>query len=676
MAWTPTVQASVVVETSPGNAHYWFFLDRAISAAEAKSLGERTRTSTGADHDTGNPAQPYRVAGTVNFPNAAKRARGRVITPTRVISVTDRLWTPTELIEAFPLPEPKTNGGGRHHDETGSHGSFDENDIPAELMALIRDGVEEPHRSDQFFGAVAALKRLGWTVAGITTLLEKYPNGIAAKFAGRVRAEVERAFGKVEVRDKRGKPLGTQDSELVKMNEKNAVLPIGGKTRVASWGYDPDFPNRYTIVRYASFGDFKALQDKYRHNHEGEDAKGNSKRVTVGRGTWWINHPGRRQYDGGMRFMPERDEEVVGDILNLWQGFAVAARKPDGKSGAVGCKLFLEHGLKIICSGDEEHFDYLIKREAFIAQRRTRSEVAVGLRTKAEGAGKGLWEVLLNHLLGQHAMQVHKPEHVTGKHNKHLEVMLRLTADEALFVGDPRHRNALFGLTTDPTVTIEPKFVDAHPARNYVNIDVISNATHFLPDVSPTARRYMAPTVSEERVGDLKYFKELNAQMKDERGAEALLYHLLHEIDLKDFNVRAVPKTAMLAEQAAYSRKGVDLLVEAACNEGRVPCSSEGDPGFSESSGYDDRKGFDYFIDHHADRDLSRLQALAVKRRLMDEWGCVTGKAARKQVGGVRRLGVLWPPLGELRDKFEAKHGEQIWSCAEVTEWEAPLLPF
>jgi hypothetical protein len=174
-----------------------------IPAAEAKSLGERIRASTGADHDTGNPVQPYRVAGTINFPNKGKQARGRVTTPTRVVSVTARLWTPTELIEAFPLPEPKTNGGGRHHGETGSHGSFDENDIPAELMVLIRDGVEEPHRSEQFFGAVAALKRLGWTIDGITVLLEKFPNGIGAKFAGRIRAEVERAFGKVPNLDTR-----------------------------------------------------------------------------------------------------------------------------------------------------------------------------------------------------------------------------------------------------------------------------------------------------------------------------------------------------------------------------------------------------------------------------------------------------------------------------------------
>ncbi len=170
------------------------------------------------------------------------------------------------------------------------------------------------------------------------------------------------------------------------MNEKHCVLPISGKTRVATWGEDPEFPGHRTIIRFATFSDFKALQDKYRHTIQVE---GEEKEVPLG--SWWIGHPHRRQYDGGMRFMPERDEDVVNDTLNLWQGFAVSARKPAGKSGEAGCKLFLDHGSKIICSGNEDHFDYLIKREAFIVQKRTRSEVAVGLRTEGEGTGKGIW---------------------------------------------------------------------------------------------------------------------------------------------------------------------------------------------------------------------------------------------------------------------------------------------
>jgi hypothetical protein len=59
--------------------------------------------------------------------------------------------------------------------------------------------------------------------------------------------------------------------------------------------------------------------------------------------------------------------------------------------------------------------------------------------------------------------------------------MHKLCADEALFVGDPRHRNALYGLITEPTVEIEPKFIDVYSAVNYVNTDIISNAKHFVP---------------------------------------------------------------------------------------------------------------------------------------------------------------------------------------------------
>jgi len=49
------------------------------------------------------------------------------------------------------------------------------------------------------------------------------------------------------------------------MNEKHCVLPIGGKTRVATWGDDPNFPGRETITMFSSIGDFRALHDKYRY---------------------------------------------------------------------------------------------------------------------------------------------------------------------------------------------------------------------------------------------------------------------------------------------------------------------------------------------------------------------------------------------------------------------------
>jgi RepB DNA-primase from phage plasmid len=89
MAWSPPagLQPTLIVETSPGNAQYWFFLKQALSAKKAQSLGERIRKVTGCDADSGNVTQPYRVPGTVNYPDRAKRGRGRVIVPTRVLAL-------------------------------------------------------------------------------------------------------------------------------------------------------------------------------------------------------------------------------------------------------------------------------------------------------------------------------------------------------------------------------------------------------------------------------------------------------------------------------------------------------------------------------------------------------------------------------------------------------------
>jgi hypothetical protein len=268
------------------------------------------------------------------------------------------------------------------------------------------------------------------------------------------------------------------------------------------------------------------LNDKYRHTWV--DEHGETQSIPLGR--YWIANQSRRQYDDGMAFMPQHDGDS-GDRLNLWRGFGVKAIKPNGKSGAAGAHEFLSFVHDIICSGDEEHFDYLIKREATILQKRIRTEVSLALQTKEEGCGKGFYEMVMRRLLGNHAMLIVKPDHIIGKHNPHLESLLRLTADEALFVGNPEHRNTLFNLITEPEITIEPKFCGVYTARNYLNISKLSNAEHYVP-VSSTARRFFIPTVSAARIGDFDYFNGLQAELANDGGFEALLYHLLHEIDL------------------------------------------------------------------------------------------------------------------------------------------------
>jgi hypothetical protein len=67
------------------------------------------------------------------------------------------------------------------------------------LMALVRDGVPRPGRSNQFFHAVGWLKDLKWSVVEIFALLSSYPRGIAEKYStsiNRLSKETQRAYHK------------------------------------------------------------------------------------------------------------------------------------------------------------------------------------------------------------------------------------------------------------------------------------------------------------------------------------------------------------------------------------------------------------------------------------------------------------------------------------------------
>ena len=192
MGWIPTVPPSLTVATSPGNFQYWFFLREAVSAEVGKALGERIRAATRTDHDTGNVVQPYRVAGTVNYPNAKKIERGLDTVPTQLVEF-DPEQLP-ELEQAFPLPEASDEGEA----QDDGQGDGDLAGVPADTLAVIRSGPRQgDDRSHVFWNVIVALKRARWSIDGIAGLLEQYPDGIAKKYRGRLRQEVERVYRKI-----------------------------------------------------------------------------------------------------------------------------------------------------------------------------------------------------------------------------------------------------------------------------------------------------------------------------------------------------------------------------------------------------------------------------------------------------------------------------------------------
>src|SRR5690606_19945024 len=81
---TMPIDPSYIVSTSPGNLQPAWIFDRPLSAAEAKPLAAALRRATGSDAGTADVSHVWRVPGTLNWPNAAKLARGRPMEPASV----------------------------------------------------------------------------------------------------------------------------------------------------------------------------------------------------------------------------------------------------------------------------------------------------------------------------------------------------------------------------------------------------------------------------------------------------------------------------------------------------------------------------------------------------------------------------------------------------------------
>jgi hypothetical protein len=183
--------ASLVVESSPRNSHDWIFLPPGLPLEEAIGIGKGLKALAGGDDNTGTITQPYRVAGTPNYPNATKRARGRTTTPTRILKSGGLAWTREQLLAAFP-PPPKQERG---EIPTGHSGVVDEG-----VEEIVSEPPRDRLRSHRFYDACKAAHAAGMTPDDLEALMRKHPNGCASKYlepSDRLRREIERAWSKL-----------------------------------------------------------------------------------------------------------------------------------------------------------------------------------------------------------------------------------------------------------------------------------------------------------------------------------------------------------------------------------------------------------------------------------------------------------------------------------------------
>lgn len=612
-----------------------------------------------------------RLPGTINVPDAKKRAKGRVPAPAGLVSAS---WTRYKLREFTPAVP------------TAAAGVSDSHRAVVNVSGNIADvSVEELQSWASSNGKSISDSTLAIIATGDDPVAPRFSSRSEALFrvcCDLVRAEVpdEMIMGVItggnaiaeSVKDKRGwrayaiRQIERAKEEAVepwvrRLNDKHAVVTnLAGKCRVITETTD-DLLQRNTI-QVQSFED---IRNAYCNQpvQVGENAKGQPK--YTGAGSFWLTHAMRRTYEN-LVFAPGENKRGA---YNLWKGFGCDALPGNNH------ELFLDHVLHNLCEGREEFFNYLIGWVARMIQKpAAQGETAVVFRGK-QGTGKSFFAKTIGSLLGAHYLPVADSRHLVGNFNGHLRDCLFLFADEAFFAGDKRHEGVIKTLITEPTIVVERKGVDAELSPNYVHLMMASNDSWVVP-AALDDRRFFVLEVSDKRRRDSRYFATIQDSL--EKGGRENLLHYFMNYDLGNFDVRKVPQTEALAEQKAWSMEPHYAFWFDRLQDGFL-LRSHGN--WSDTVAKDElfqeylmevtqmRRGhplnpvtFGKFLHRVCPEPWLREVRETRVIQDTDQYGQETGRVIRKQVR-------LWriPDLSQARELWEKEFGEVKWKpvCPE-----------
>jgi len=335
--------------------------------------------------------------------------------------------------------------------------------------------------------------------------------------------------------------IQSADDLLKEFNDRYFVVNESGRVVIYEPQDDPQL-NRRVCVRM-SFGDFKKL-----YSNKLVEVPNGTSVVMRNAATFWLSHPDRKQYTGGVTFDPA-NRNGSPDVFNLWQGFAVEPRKGSWAN-------LQAHLLDVICNNDQRHADYVLDWMADAVQHPAKQgEVAIVMRGD-EGSGKGILARTFKRLFGQHGFHISNARHLIGNFNAHLRDVVFLFADEAFYAGDRAHVGVLKALITEPYLTIEGKNMNVVQAPNFLHLMLASNEDWVIP-AGLNSRRFLMLDVSDRHANEHKYFAEIQQEL-DQGGYEAMLHDLLHR-DISKTNLRAVPVTKALQEQR---KRSVDTVTK------------------------------------------------------------------------------------------------------------------
>jgi hypothetical protein len=175
---TMPVTPSLVMETSPGNSQPVILFDHALIPERAEKLAKALQRATASDAGTGDVTHVWRIPGTLNYPNAAKIARGRNPQPVSVLlqmPFVGEVHSEARLLEILSpfIAEPASNGLNAIFTTNVETGPLWKRLSDIGCVTLIADG--EPDRSAHAARVVEQLHFESFTLNEIVSLCLERP---------------------------------------------------------------------------------------------------------------------------------------------------------------------------------------------------------------------------------------------------------------------------------------------------------------------------------------------------------------------------------------------------------------------------------------------------------------------------------------------------------------------
>lgn len=577
---TPTF----AVDTGGGFQVFWRI--KTVEAGENNKQLAETIGSALAFRFKGDAVQNVdrimRLPGTMNFPNARKKAKGRLPRMATVIhEKADEIHSlKAWAAECPPPPErdrPRNKAEGKKWEQYADlidmeavRAADTYEDLPAELRKRFEEALQKSaalrslwergeKKEDSDRSGSGYVISLGYHLARLGFSLQDFAHlAWAWEFtpgdSGRTVNGGPRSLSRAWAKASAAIAADEQRSAVARLNQTRAIVLIKGKTRVLLEAIDSD--TGLPVVEFATVHD----QADFFAN---DLVQGSEKPISAF--TVWFTSRQRRQFTSVVFEPGKPPAGNAGGFYNLWRGFIAPDPRPN--PGA-RCALFLKHLRDNVCREDGKHYRWLQGWMAqMVQQPEKKPGVAVALRG-GRGVGKSMVGRYLGAICPAHHVIVSQPSQLTGRFNAHLASALLVQAEEAMWAGDKSGEGALKELVTADRCMIEPKGVDAFLVRSCVRVIKLSNEDWVVP-AGPDERRFAVFDVGDAHKQDHAYFGAIEKELAA-GGASALLA-FLQAFDLSTVDVWQAPATAGLLDQKLLSLRSEARWLYDCLSEGNIP---------------------------------------------------------------------------------------------------------